>query len=290
MGFGNRFGAGIVFAMLVFGNITATQAAVIFEANFDGLASGTDIAPAGFTEPTGTGNANYSLNGSGMTFNASATTTNTTGVASNKSAAINLPGMASNIDPFTISTNYTLDSFVGGAASTINFGLTLFGSDPNFSTGTNYRVLFTPFAAAGTSTRRLSISEFGSSTGTTAPQVISTEQVPSATLVDGMTGTLTVTGYYSLTGALNLEATFTAGSTTLTSGLFTDPTPLTGSLFGYRSALNAQGNTGGNGATASLNVTYDNYSVTTNPVPEPGTMALTICMSVFVSWGLYRRR
>jgi hypothetical protein len=86
---------------------------------------------------------------------------------------------------------------------------------------------------------------------------------------------LTLSGAYS-GGLLTLTGTLTGGDGTTLTVNGTDISPLTGTNFGYRTAVNAlrNGSTAANTAvTAAVNVDYDNLSV----VPEPGSVLLALC-------------
>lgn len=225
-----RIGGGVL-ALVVAWGMQPVSAAIVFEQNFDAFSNSDSLAGTGLTEAnSGAGNANYQIANGTLQFTASSTTSNNSGVPTNASAVFQANLRAADLtDPlnpskaFTISTNFMLDSFVGTGASTVNFGLALFGVNGNFSSasGTNshYRVLFTPITSSTSdSYRTLSITEISSS-GTATPAyspALTTTQINNMV---GQLGTLTVDGYYS-GSTLNLQATLSYGSTTISTGLF----------------------------------------------------------------------
>lgn len=246
------------------------QGAVVYTQSFNGLVSSTqtDITPAGFTEfnANGSGSANYSLSPTSLQF--SGTTSNG---AANASAAISIAGINGN--SFSISTEFSLDSLTTPSGSTVNFGFGLFGDTPNFSStsGSYFRVLFTPFDAS-TASNHLSIARYVNGTSTNANSSLGT-----ISSFAGMTGTLTVSGAYS-GSLLSLTATLTSGSNSINVDL--NSQELAGTYFGYRTAINAPISS----ATAEA-VTYDNFSI--SAVPEPTTW---FAWSVFAVAGIVWRR
>jgi hypothetical protein len=241
----------------------ASAATLPYSNNFDSATLGTTL-PSDFIESVGAAGsvANYNIitSGGGRALQANLSASNnstTTGTAANVSAAVQFPGAAGS--DFVVSTDFVLDNFnTAAGASTLNFGLAAAGSVANFSSGNQYRLIYTVF---GGNSSRLAISENGTiratSTGTIAPTA-------------GFSGTMTLTGVYS-GGALDLTGTLVSGPTTLTVSFQDTTTPFTGEYFGYRTALNALlGSTQTGPLTASQDVTYDNFSVA---VPEPTTAA-----------------
>ena len=250
----------------------ATAASVPFLETFDAAATGTAL-PSGFVESVGAAGttANYSVEPDAPAGNdlqalmvATTAATGTTGVPANASAAVSFPALtAAN---FVISSEFTIDAFTaGGTGSTLNFGLAARGTVANFSSGQNYRLLYSPYTpGAGAGTGRLTLGENGG-TGLTGTLSSAGTITPTA----GLTGTLTLTGAV-IGGTLTLTGTLVSGGTTLTvTG--TDASPTAGEFFGYRTALNAVLGTAEAGPlTSSEDIDYDNLSV----VPEPAAAGL----------------
>jgi len=247
----------------------AGAAVLGFSENFDSAAQGTTL-PSPFVEvvgAAGTG-ADYSIVAGPTSGNvlqglvSGSATSTSTGQGANISAAVPITDAPGN--GFVVSTNFRLDSFsAGGSASTLNFALAALGTSTNFSTGSNYRLFYTQFG--GGNTGKLTIGEIGA-TGT----AVSGASTGTLTPVAGLEVTLTFTGTYSGV-TLTLSGTLNSGATTLTVGAV-DATPLTGTNFGYRTALNAQLGTAQTGPIPStLDVRYDNFSV--SAVPEPASIA-----------------
>jgi hypothetical protein len=171
------------------------------------------------------------------------------------SAAVAFPGLAGS--DFGVSTTFRIDSFTTTSGSTINLGLGALGTDPHFSNGNQYRILFTVFSPTVAEHGTINIQE----NGTTFASQIRGASIGVALDVDY---TLTLSGTY-IGSSLALTATATRldtqASTTTT---VTDTTPPSGQHFGYRTAVNAVG------GAVSEDVEYDNFSV----VPEPASGAL----------------
>ena len=248
---------------------TSAQAATLgFGDNFDAAGTGTTL-PSPWTETVGAAGtaSNYSIIAGPVAGNVlqgsfAASSSTTTGVPANASASVSLTDAPTN--GFSISTDFRLESFAaGGSASTINFGLAALANNPNFSTGSSYRLLYTPYTTTGAG--KLSLGEIGA-TGT----AVADSSTGTLTAVNGLTGTITFTGTYNNLGHLTLNGTLVSGATTLTVTA-TDTSPLAGTLFGYRSALNAQLPSAGAAQQTSLDVRYDNFTSAT--VPEPGSLA-----------------
>jgi hypothetical protein len=190
--------------------------------------------------------------------------------ALNGSAAVAFPGIAGT--NFTVSTRFRIDSFTTAGTSTLNLGLGVLGSDPNFSSGTQYRILFTVSSSVVGEPGTINIQENGTTfasqlRGTSIGVALDTEY------------TLALTATYTgSTVALSATATRldTNASTTTT---VTDTTPQSGQYFGYRTAVNAVG--GG----VSEDIEYDNFSV----VPEPGSAALACAALTLLAAGTRRR-
>jgi len=249
--------------LICLGFSPVSAALVPYNQNFDGLTAGTDISSSGFTEATATGTADYSLTGTAL----NATVSSASGGA-NRAAGIDITDLGGVTNRnFVVTTDFILNSSTGSASSTTNFGLGILGDTANFSTGNQYRILYTAYQN-GTANNTLSIVENTTTQATSAGTI---------TEFNGMAGTITVTGTYNLSGHLQLDAVLTSGSSSITAS-FLDTTPKNGTFFGYRTAVNASG------SSASLDVTYDNFSV----IPEPTTflgLALTGCVAC-----LYRKR
>ena len=267
-------------ALMSFAAAPAFAANVPYFENFDAAPTGTTL-PADFVESGPTvGTVDYSVEVDGVAgsndLQASITgvsaTTGTTGVAANRSAAIVFPTLPGT--DWTISTEFVLDDYTAPATAndnTINMGLAALGSSANFTTGTNYRLLYTLDSPTATQIGRITLSESGGGTGLTG--VLSSVAANAVTL--GTPYQLTLSGSYS-GGILTLNGTLTGGDGTTLTVSGTDTSVLTGTNFGYRTAVNAQrnGNTALNTAvTASVDVDYDNLSV----VPEPGSAILASC-------------
>jgi hypothetical protein len=229
---------------------TAGAATIPFSQNFDTLGTGNTAVP-NFTE-SNTAAMTIEADGAGKDYQASISGTSG---AVNVSAAVQLTNAVGNA--FSISTQMTVDAVSGSTGSTINSGLGLFSDQANFSSGSQYRLLFTSFSSSNTG--KLTLTEHATSSGLTGT-------LTSGSSISGFVGkvlTLTANISYNASNHLLINASITDGTTTLNvSG--TDTSPRSGQYFGYRTALNAV-----NG-TASINVDYDEFSV----VPEPASLGL----------------
>jgi hypothetical protein len=250
-------------ALICLGISPLNAALVPYTQDFNGLTAGTDISSSGFTEATATGTAEYSLTGSAL----NATVTSASGGA-NRAAGIAITDLGGVTNRnFVVTTDFILNSSTGSASSTLNFGLGILGDTANFSTGNQYRILYTAYQN-GTANNTLSIIENTTTLATSSGTI---------TEFNGMTGTMSITGTYNLSGHLQLDAVLTSGSSTITAS-FLDTTPKNGTFFGYRTAVNASG------SSAALDVTYDNFSV----IPEPTTY-LGLALAIGAA-GWYRKR
>ena len=204
-------------------------------------------------------------------FQAILSATGTTGTPANASAAVAIPGLAGN--NFMLSTKFRIDSFTTASTSTLNLGFGVLGSDPNFSSGTQYRVLFTVSSASAGEPGTINIQE----NSTTFASQVRGSSIGVVLDVDYL---LTLTGTYS-GGSLALAATATRLDTmAATTTTVTDPTPQSGQYFGYRTALNAV-----NGSV-SEDIEYDDFSV----IPEPATATLTCSALALLLAGRRRRK
>jgi hypothetical protein len=191
--------------------------------------------------------------------------------AVNGSAAVAFPGLAGT--NFTISTRFRIDSFTTISTSTLNLGFGVLGNDPNFSNGTQYRILFTVSSSNAGEPGTINIQENGTTfvsqaRGTSIGVALDTEY------------TLSVTGTYT-GGTIALSATATRLDTNAsTTTTVTDATPPSGQYFGYRTAVNAVG------GSVSEDIEYDNFTV----VPEPASAALAGVALTLVAAGTRRRQ
>lgn len=251
-------------ALMCIGFVPVNAALVPYTQDFNGLTAGTDISSSGFTEATATGTADYTLTGTALNANVSSASG-----GANRAAGIAITDLGGVTNRnFVVTTDFILNSSTGSATSTTNFGLGILGDTANFSTGNQYRILYTTYQN-GAANNTLSIIENTTTLATSAGTI---------TEFNGMTGTITVTGTYNLSGHLQLDAVLTSGSSTITAS-FLDTTPKNGTFFGYRTAVNASG------SSASLDVTYDNFSV----IPEPTTyLGLAVMIGGACCW--YRKR
>ena len=188
----------------------------------------------------------------------------------NGSAAVAFPGLAGS--NFTVSTRFRIDSFTTASTSTLNLGLGVLGTSADFSTGSQYRILFTVSSASAGEPGTINIQENGTTfasqvRGSSIGVVLDTEYL------------LSLTGTYT-GGTIALSATATRldtmASTTTT---VTDATPPSGQFFGYRTAVNAVG------GSVSEDIEYDNFSV----VPEPAS-AMLGCLGMSLAFASRRRR
>jgi hypothetical protein len=239
---------------------SAGAATIPFTDNFDADPLGTS-PPTGFTAG---GATTYSVVQQSGADNAAQAASS----ANSGSIGVSLTNVTDNA--LTLSTDARLTALTSGTSPAANFGFGLFGQSANFSANTEYRVLFTTIGTNGT----IGIVRNGTNvTGTTSGQA-----VPIAV---GTDYTLTVTATPQANGSLAFHATGTDGTKT-TIFDYTDPTPLTGTFFGYRTATN--------GAGTTETVQYDNFSVTGTPVPEPAGLGLAALAGATALTRCRRRR
>lgn len=177
--------------------------------------------------------------------------------ALNGSSAISIPSLAGS--EFTISTQFRINSFTTTSGSTINLGLGILGDNPNFSTGNQYRILFTVTSSTVAEHGAINIQENGTTFASQARGAGIGVELDVEYLLS-VTGTYSGSTISLLARATRLD---TMASTTTT---VTDATPPSGEYFGYRTALNAVS------GTASESIDYDNFAA----VPEPGS-AMLLC-------------
>ena len=251
----------LIFSLFAVSSALASAAvSAPFSTNFDDASVGTG-APPNFTEPTnptlssiiepgGDGNRKYQM---------AVDNTSTVGIAEITGLST-APGQG-----FSVTTQFTISSVSGQYAST---GL-VFLSNSTF--GTNYRVVYN----VGTSGNGLL--QFAQGTVTYDSTVNGTL----AGSPDPLAGvfTLTLTGIYNATGAIDLTATISnsLSANTATATAVTTTTPSTNSYFGFRTAATG---TGGPAVTA----VFENFSV--SQIPEPTTASL----AAIAALGLLRRK
>jgi hypothetical protein len=186
-----------------------------------------------------------------------------TSANNNYSAAIPFSNLSA--VSFTESTTFRLTTTVGESTTdgAVNLGLGAFGASGHFNSGSRYELRYTvnAFATPIDGLASLVLVEISGDGQVNATAALT---VPIAI---NTTYTMTLDGVYNA-GTLTLTGTLTDGTNTATV-TDSDTTPLTGTNFGY--TINQLHN--GFGAT-SLNVGFDNFSVTT--VPEPGSAALVL--------------
>jgi hypothetical protein len=240
-------GRGFQFAAVILAALagSAGAATIPFVTNYDGDAVGT-TPPSGFTAG---GTTAYTIVQQAVGDNAAQAAS----AANSGSIGVSLTNTAGNA--LTISTDAKLTALTnGGTGAAANFGFGLFGQSANFSAGTEYRLLLTTIGTSGV----LSIVR----NGTNITSGVSGQAVSVAV---GTDYTITVTATPQGNGSLSFHATATDGTKT-TIFDYNDPTPLTGTFFGYRTATALAGTT--------QTVQYDNFSVTGTPVPEPGAVGV----------------
>jgi hypothetical protein len=178
----------------------------------------------------------------------------------------NLGGAPASASNFRISSDFTVNSFVGPQTT---IGLAALGSTANLSvSGSNDYYLADLQFGAGV-LRLFRIASTNTELGT----------LPVGTLETGRTYQLQLDGTYLNSGAeLQLDLSLT-DLTTLTRQTLsrTTSTVLTGNHFGYRNRTN--------GTNPTLDATFDNFSVT---IPEPTTAAVLGCAAGLLA--LRRRR
>jgi hypothetical protein len=155
---------------------------------------------------------------------------------------------------FSVTTQLVITSLTAPGSGSINAGLGLFSSTADFSTGSQYRLLYQ--LSSGNAGQLLLLRN-----GTTIAQ--STALMPPRL---NITYTLRAyVSYASGTATIRGQLSDDANTIAVTA---TDNAPLPGLYFGYRTALNPSG-----GAT-SVTINYDNFAVAptpTTPAGDPGT-------------------
>lgn len=247
-------------ALCTFATVVAANAAVTFPylENFDGLQTGS----GDFTLSTG---GAWTLFDSGVGGNKLfQNSILSTGGAMSSTASINFSGFlgGSTAQDFLISTEFKLD--LADTKSSITIGFGALGSTSTFGGGSSapYYLADLVVADGGAALGRLRILEVAGSNDTFA------QKVSTVALNWEDTYRLTLQGTY-VGGALNMSLTLvnlttpdpeTGSAIDTISG--TDPTPLTGTHFGYRNRTNDAG---------EVQVKFDNFTVA---VPEPSTVGL----------------
>jgi MYXO-CTERM domain-containing protein len=191
-----------------------------------------------------------------------------------------------------MSSQFVVNSFNPGtspAASTLGFGL--LGLDSGF-TGTlvsnaYYLADFGyGYSSSGSPKGGLRILALGDTSGFTSSSTSNNfnGNTTNLAIVVGTTYTLKLTGTYGVGGELDLSfGLFDSTGTTQygNSATGTDTSPLVGTNFGYRNR-----NGSNSGTAASLNASFDNFSVAN--VPEPSSALLGL--SGALAFLLRRRR
>jgi hypothetical protein len=289
-------------ALAAAATVPAGAATVPYFDNFNddltGPAAPTEPAPesGAFVETESALHGTWSVEGSAgqntyrVVSSAAAGTTTATGVPV---SSIDFTGAGLQGSSFTMTTEVKLNAFSAGFSGSTRIGFGALGSDSGFSSS-YYLVDYALAAVTNTGANdtgvvgQLRILESGGSGGTAGPISSLTPTVNQTyrlTLVGEMVdGTADVD-----TDVDDLKLTFTVQNLT-TAGSpvsvdFIDDTPLTGNFFGYRNSRSQTRTVagGGNGAAATLNADFDNFSL----VPEPGSCALLGCAALL---GLRRRR
>jgi hypothetical protein len=210
----------------LFSATTSARAALVpFTDNFNGDTVGS-TTPTGFTAG---GAAIYSIVQQSPGDNALQGAP--TGAASG-SEGISFTNIAGMI--LSLSTDARLTALTAGTSPSANFGFGLFGQSANFSSSTEYRLLLTT-AVSGT---------------------------PVSVAV-GTNYTINVTAT-PVGNIMAFHATASDGTNTTVAD-YIDPSALTGTFFGYRTA------TAGTGTVET--VEYDNFTATAT-TPEPGSIGL----------------
>ena len=252
----------------------ADAAVTPFVQDFTTSTVGSDISSSGLTESNQTSSgtaatdytiADYGASERGLVADITGTGSGTAAATASRSAAVQLTDLGASKSSFRYTASIVLNSFAAGGG-TINLGLAALGSAGDFSTGTQYRLLYTP------SSSKLSIGKisggsaqatgFTATTGTTSTGTATS--TGSLTPTNGLTATLSLDGDF-IGNALYLTGKLTSGSAVLNVAA-TDTSPYTGSYFGFRTALSS-----GAATTSSESVTYDNISIA---VPEPTALGL----------------
>jgi hypothetical protein len=162
---------------------------------------------------------------------------------------------------FIVSTKLVISSLTAPGTSGINAGLGLYSSTVDFNASGQYRLLY-QFTQGNAG--KLQILRNGTAAA------ISTAVLPPRLNVPYILQAIITheSGEVTIKGLLSDDA----DTITVT---FTDPAPLPGAYFGYRTALNAVG------GTASVVVKYDDFDVvTTIPPPQAGDQSVTGSLSV----------
>jgi len=223
-----------------------------------------------FVTSVGTGTVAWTDDGS---INTLRFTQTTQGSGQANAAIVSVPdGLgADDLSPsqyFLISGTIKFDSYTTSATNGIDLGINLFG-DAGFADA--YRADFNPTKQ----TFRLAA---GSPTNT--DYTVSVVSTPFSFSMSE-TYTLTLKGWYTGLGTLNMEFTLTDPNLATAVITATDPTPLIGTNFGFRTRT-------GSSVTATNTVTqFDNFSISV--VPEPSAIVL-LSMGGFVGIAVARRR
>lgn len=231
-----------------------------FSTNFDDATVGVG-APPNFTEPTNPALSSIIEPGSDGNRKYQLAVDNTSAVG-----IVEVTGLSTAAGQgFSVNTQFSFTSVTGQFAST---GI-VFLSNSTF--GTNYRVVYN-LGSDGNG-----LLQFASGTATYA----SNENGTLAGSTDPLAGvfTLTLTGIYNATGAIDLTATISnsLSANTATATAVTTSTPSTNTYFGFRSAATGTGN-------PAVTAIYENLTI--SQIPEPTTASLTAIAAL----GLLRRK
>ena len=232
--------------------------------NFNGLAEGDNTA-AQWVEPVG-GTSSTIIDRSGdKAYNVLITPTTASGSAAGLVQVDNLAQPAS----FSASVQFRYNSITSPASTFATNGLLLFSD----SGATNYyRVIYNP--GTGNNGTLEIVKAGGTTTGITAGTGGTTITGGARSTANIPVSSATLNGLYTLTASmsytdttLNFAVTLSMGATTITMNA-SDTTPKTGTYFGVRTAVSANGT----GNLTGLDVDYDNFNLTI--VPEPATAGL----------------
>lgn len=201
----------------------------------DGVADGFSMAGVS-TVYTVTSNSG----GQGYQASLSAPTGNVTG-----STGIALDDVAT---AFVVSTRVTVSSFTAPSTSGVNVGLGLFSNTVNFSEGGQYRLIY---QLAQGNAGKLQIIRNGTSIA------LSTAIIPPRLNVSYTLQAIVT----HANGEVTIKGLLSDDANTI-SVTITDPAPLPGRYFGYRTAVNAVG------GIASLIATYDDFTLITPSFTE----------------------
>jgi hypothetical protein len=282
---GSRLGVFVGGGVMLFvsgGSFVAQAATVPYTETFDSFAIGDttpiDNSGANWVE---TNSSQWSIVGGGLSGSGPATdrvyraaSGALVGSTSNIRSTVQVAGLGgapTSASNFVVSTDFRLNtaSVTGGtAASDIRIGLGALGATSDFAGGAGGAFYLADVAVASTNTMpavgQFRIVEIAATNTFLASDTSSGIAINNTDLYQ-----LQLTGTY-VGSSLNLSLVLrnlTQGTSSSPLSV-TDATPLTGNVFGYRNRV-----AGGTGVTATLDATFDNFSVA---IPEPGTVGVAV--------------